>query len=492
MSEIGYDKKFEEYVEMIVNHPNYQGLFYDRNEDGKVNWVVTGKSDKGKIRQSWWDKKCIENKIPIQSGCYAKIARLIHPTGKHVCQCCGKEKSIYYEYPNKNTTKKINTILGTHINPESDEERVEHTIREIIEANCNSIEKAKLLAKTFNLPSPNSVEELITSIYKELVDKESKMFSPGVMSNSPDRFDGFHSYGLCCRTTKDTGRHPENMDTYTQDRRAYEDWSDGNYNLANRLMGEFRKQPPIQCPVCGNMAKMSADHIGPISLGFCHSTHFAPMCSSCNSSKNNRFSKTDVDTLIALENKGEQVISWHSKYIWDILKNNINNDAEAQKASSVMAKCHQNILNILAIIHKKTGNEFLMRYLHPEFSMMDYRFENFDLNNLSKVTVIETPIDSKNKRNNQERYVRIAFESLEDFIAKQNRKNYLLINENSQELNPIFSAIKDKNFDTADQELKELIKNISNKIYQLEYELKSYSFDSIDNFSSMVAEPSEK
>ena len=282
------------------------------------------------------------------------------------------------------------------------------------------------------------------------------------------------------------------MDTYTQDRRAYEDWSDGNYNLANRLMGEFRKQPPIQCPVCGNMAKMSADHIGPISLGFCHSTHFAPMCSSCNSSKNNRFSKTDVDTLIALENKGEQVISWHSKYIWDILKNNINNDAEAQKASSVMAKCHQNILNILAIIHKKTGNEFLMRYLHPEFSMMDYRFENFDLNNLSKVTVIETPIDSKNKRNNQERYVRIAFESLEDFIAKQNRKNYLLINENSQELNPIFSAIKDKNFDTADQELKELIKNISNKIYQFEYELKSYSFDSIDNFSSMVAEPSEK
>lgn len=103
--------------------------------------------------------------------------------------------------------------MGTHINPESDEERVEHTIREIIEANCNSIEKAKLLAKTFNLPSPNSVEELITSIYKELVDKESKMFSPGVMSNSPDRFDGFHSYGLCCRTTKDTGRHPENMDT---------------------------------------------------------------------------------------------------------------------------------------------------------------------------------------------------------------------------------------------------------------------------------------
>ncbi|WP_279167754.1 hypothetical protein [Muribaculum intestinale] len=26
-----------------------------------------------------------------------------------------------------------------------------------------------------------------------------------------------------------------------------------------------------------------------MSLGFCHNRNFAPMCSSCNSSKNNRF-----------------------------------------------------------------------------------------------------------------------------------------------------------------------------------------------------------
>lgn len=472
MSNIGYDENFENYIEMIVAHPNYEGLFYERNENGKINWVVTGKSENGRKRQSWWNKKCIDNNIPIQNGCYAKIARLIHPTGKHVCQCCGKEKSIFYEYPNKNTTKKINKILGTHINPESDEERVEHTIREIIEANCNSIEKAKLIAEAFGLPSPSSVEELIESIYKELVDKESKMFSPGVMSNSPDRFDGFHSYGLCCRTAKDTGRHQNNMDTYAQDRRAYEDWSDGNYNLANRIMGEFRKQPPMKCPKCGYIKRMSADHIGPISLGFCHSTHFAPICSSCNSSKNNRLSKSDIDKLIKLENNGEQVISWHSKYIWDMLKNKISNNKDAKKASSIMAKCHQNILNILAIIHKETGDEFLMRYLHPEYSMMDYRFENFDLNNLDGITIIETPIDNKNKRNNQERYIRIAFESLDDFLAKQNRKNYFLIDKSSDELSPIISAIREKDFNTADFELKKLIEKISKKIFLSETEQK--------------------
>ncbi len=468
MSEIGYDKNFNDYVEMMVSHKNYQGLYYDRNNEGHVNWVTTGKSEKGKKRQSWWDKKCKEYNIPIQNGCYAKVARLIHPTGKHVCQCCGKEQSIFYEYPSKNTAKKLNEILGTNISPNSDKERVKYTIKEIIEKKCDSMIKARKLANFFGVPTPSSTEELISLIYKHLVESESKFFSPGVMSNSPDRFDGFHSYGLCCRSSKDTGRYPNNMHTYTQDRRAYEDWSDGNYNLANRLMGEFRKQPPMQCPMCGNIAKMTADHIGPISLGFCHSTHFTPMCSSCNSSKNNRFTKKDVDELVALENKGEQVVSWHSKYIWNQLKSTISSDAEAQKASSIMAKCRQNILIILAIIHKKNGREFLMRYLHPEYSMVDYRFENFDLCHLDRMVVQEKPMDSKNKRKNKERYIRIAFDSLDEFLSKKNRKNYFLINESSQELNPIIEAINSNNFDKADKLLKSLIKTVATEIYSIE------------------------
>lgn len=282
------------------------------------------------------------------------------------------------------------------------------------------------------------------------------------------------------------------MKTYTQDRRAYEDWSDGDYNLANRLMGEFHKQPPMACPVCGNVDNMSADHIGPVSLGFCHSKHFTPMCKSCNSSKNNRFTKADVDTLIALEKKGSQVVSWHSKYIWDIVKHNISNDIEAKKASSIMAKCHQNILNILAIIHQKTGKTFLMRYLHTEYSMMDYRFENFDLKHLDRMTILATPLDSKNKRKNQERYIRIAFESLEDFLAKQNRKNYFLIGEDSSELKPILAAIKVKDYDMADKRLKSLIEEISKKIFLIENGLKTYTHEEFEGYTSMVAENSDK
>ena len=48
------------------------------------------------------------------------------------------------------------------------------------------------------------------------------LLSPGVMSNAPDRLDGFHSYNKCCRAKEDKGRSKENLNKYGEDRRAYE------------------------------------------------------------------------------------------------------------------------------------------------------------------------------------------------------------------------------------------------------------------------------
>ena len=36
---------FEEYIEKMVSHPNYRGLYYKKRDDGKVKKVVTGKSE---------------------------------------------------------------------------------------------------------------------------------------------------------------------------------------------------------------------------------------------------------------------------------------------------------------------------------------------------------------------------------------------------------------------------------------------------------------
>ena len=247
------------------------------------------------------------------------------------------------------------------------------------------------------------------------------------------------------------------MKTYSQDRRAYEDWSDGNYRLANRLMGEFNKGNTLyNCPRCGQLEKMTADHIGPISLGFCHTKYFAPLCKKCNSSKNNRFTKEDVDELLRLEGNGEQVISWHTKPIWDLLKNKINDDDDAKRASSLMAEFHQNVICALAIIHQKSGTAFLERYLHPEFSLKDYRFINFHPLHLDRLEILESDVDSKNSRSNQERYKRIAFESLEEFFQKDNRRHELYFTEDTKEINIIAELANKKLYHMADARLKDL------------------------------------
>lgn len=271
---------------------------------------------------------------------------------KHVCQICGKALSIYYEYPTKQTLSRINQKLGTKL------KQTDYTIKEIIEQFCKNTNDLQNIAHIFKVKSFTDTADLIRQIYDTHVAKCSGKLSPGAMSNCPDRFDGYHSDGLCCRQFTDKGRHTDNMKTYVQDRRAYEEWSDGNYNLANRLMGEYQKAPKCTCPVCGETAKMTADHIGPISLGFCHSTNFAPKCKACNSAKNNRLSLSDVRKLLTLEADGNQVVSWHSQYIWDKYKKAITSDEDARKLSSLMLKCHQNVLKLFSLIYKKEGKNF--------------------------------------------------------------------------------------------------------------------------------------
>ena len=61
------------------------------------------------------------------------------------------------------------------------------------------------------------VQELVQCLIEESRSGLIKVLGPGAMSNFPDRFDGFHSYNRCCRSTEDTGRSVENLKSYTKD-----------------------------------------------------------------------------------------------------------------------------------------------------------------------------------------------------------------------------------------------------------------------------------
>ena len=61
-----------------------------------------------------------------------------------------------------------------------------------------------------------------------------------------------------------------------------------------------------------NKHGLSADHVGPISLGFSNRPSFNPMSARDNSAKGNRLTFKDFNQLIKEEKNGEKVVSWHS------------------------------------------------------------------------------------------------------------------------------------------------------------------------------------
>jgi len=424
-----WHENFVQYTEMIVAHNNYKGLYYDRGNDGRVKRVVTGKSDKGQQRRQWWDNQCGKTGIPIEAGCYAKIAVALHPTKKHICQICGKALSIEYVYPTKNTLKTLYEKLNANIEPFS------LTVFEIVEKYGTSPAAIENIKAAFKIENSGTTKaNLGDYIFKNCQTR----LSPGVMSNSPDRFDGFHSDGNCCRGMSDKGRHKDNLQRYSQDRRVYENWADGNWKMADRLMAEFAKHG------------LSADHIGPISLGFCHRAKFQPMTKSENSAKNNRMSFADIQTLLADEANSEQVISWHSKYLWDKLKNNVNSDIEAVKLSSLMRNNLHQILLVFSIISENGYNEFLTELLNPKYSFFDYKFKGFNSKTGEYKGVEEKELTGKNQQNNVDRYVRIAFESLENYKEKDNRKQYAWDNaEIDNSINIVLQYLAKGNKETA-------------------------------------------
>jgi Alw26I/Eco31I/Esp3I family type II restriction endonuclease len=476
------NEKFIAYMEFIVNHPNYKGLYYERKKSGEIKWVVTKNSEEGKKRSKWWEEKAIELGIKIEKGFYAKVARKIHPTKKHVCQICGSELSINYVYPSKNLLKKINRIFNkNYLHP-----YIEKDIYGLIDENPITNKWIEI----FNIENKfSNIEDLKSYIKENFEEKQNKILSPGVMSNAPDRFDGFHSDNLCCRSKSDKGRHISNMKGYTRDRRAFENWAEGNFRLANKIMGEFRKfKEKLICPKCGKKDYLTADHIGPISLGFTHRPKFNPLCNSCNSAKNNKMSYEDVQILIRDEKKGEKVISWHSKFIWDKIKYKITCDKEAEIASEIMRKNMHYILYILSVIYtdnnidENVKKDFLQFYLNYCYCFFDYKIKNFhpfSLNEMiitinkeefernNKFIILKSPSQKDTNERCKENYIRVSFESLKEYLKKSNRRHdlELLDNEENKKLfKKMKNNIKNRKFVHAREKLNKLLENISESL----------------------------
>lgn len=301
-----YHYKFIKYMKKIIAHKNYEGLPIKVSGDNNISWVCIDDDTKNK-RIQWLRKKA--NSLGFNNNYeYADIMREIHPTKKHVCQICGSEMHIYYYYPSINLLKSINEKFSVNfdrnvkildifeiwdylINLNIDENIIKDFFISKFELNSHYISKSK--------------NDIINECEKQARTKRKKLLSPGVMSNFPDRFDGFHSYNICCRQKQDKGRAKSNLDSYSKDRRAYEYWNDGNTCAANKFMkSSFFKG-------------FTADHIGPISLGFVHDPHYLrKMTQKENISKRDKLVFDDILIIMNIENKTNiNAMSWYSLLI---------------------------------------------------------------------------------------------------------------------------------------------------------------------------------
>ena len=406
--------KFIEYMNMIVNHSNYYGLPIERKADGTLSWIATAKSQIGQARIAWALQKATELGLELKAGVYADVMLMIHPTKWKVCQICGREMSLYYHYPNANFLKSLNESFHCNF---TECDHISNIWDYLINNGIGYENIAQFLIQkgSLNIDICNSSKEaIITELEIACRKGNKKCLGPGAMSNFPDRYDGFHTYNRCCRAYQDKGRSRENLKSYTKDRRAYEYWSDGNIHAANQFMGS------------NYFKDISADHVGPISLGFVHDPRYLqPMLGGDNSAKRDRLQIVDIEHIIEIERKtGIYPMSWQSKLIWEYIKQNYKLNPEY--VSTIYKNAlKQNMANYMFILKTilvecpNNGKMFLeQNFLKPNFKCFekDYSF------NANGYIIHEEPRHYTGRNANEiERYCRIAFDSVFEYSKKNNR-----------------------------------------------------------------------
>ena len=449
--------RFINYMKMIATSPRYRGLPITQKEDGSYNWIATAKSDIGQRRIAWCIEKAKELNIPIQPGVYADVMLEIHPTKWKPCQICGREMSLYYHYPNANFLKSLNETFN------SDFTMCDHISDiwdELISQGVSSTKIASFLIKkgSLTLKATSPKEEIIRELEYACRKGNKKCLGPGAMSNFPDRYDGFHTYNRCCRSTQDKGRSKMNLKSYTKDRRAYEYWSDGNIHAANQFMGS------------AYFEGTSADHIGPISLGFVHDPRYLQkMSSSDNSSKRDRLLIEDVDKIIQTYTRtGIYPMSWQSQLLWEFIKEHYHTSPE-KVSTTYRDALKQNMADFMFILWTilnncgNNGEEFLIEaFLAPHYHFFEY---SYTFNELGEI-VSQTP-RHYTERNADEliRYNRIAINSVYDYNEKENRHiTSDLTRAESLDLAKICKKIGHSETDSIKNEIVELVETIERRL----------------------------
>ena len=429
-----WDRSFVAYMVEIVTHPAYEGMPDAISADGKIQWEAPSNRQSGRYqhthhhRRNWWFDKAISIGIsPANDKWISKVAKKIHPTGMKPCKRCGRVMRIAYVYPNSRMKLRLFKAFGEGF--EFDElEPITDLIQRVSDQyGVSSLSSFKDILSAKNDATPPddlaSVDAWCSWLEEHYIPSEPSLLSPGAMSNAPDRFDGFHSFNLRCRKKAERGRHDTNMRFYTTDRRVFEYWSDGDWIAADRMMGLISARMHKEPCADGGDGPPSADHIGPLSLGFAHRPHFRLLSRSANSAKNNRMTLEDVEDLMKMELSGEEVASWYAKPLWDLRKRDVSTGGLALRLSKVLRDNQRAAMHMLVEVFRNGHLTFLASLLDLERANYKVDFENLRVEEFIPVydAVKHTPRQTKYAAEQKARRLRIGFEALRTYGEKENR-----------------------------------------------------------------------
>lgn len=452
---------FSKYKEFIASHPAYSGMPDLRYPDGRIQWETPSNRKSGEFKDShdkrlqWWKNKATEIGISTTEDKWiSKVAKRIHPTGIRPCPVCGKELEIRYAYLSKRFIKRVHLL--DFYNNDIEMTEITHILdfvtEFITEYKNHAIHTLPILLsckEAPDIPKLSTLSEWLEWIDQKYIPLEPSMLGPGSMSNAPDRLDGFH-YNRCCRKKTDKGRSDANLASYSKDRRAFENWSDGNWITANMLMGYIKSNPALRQEPCANFGDAhehplpcDADHIGPISLGFCHRPEFQLLCSPCNSAKNNRLYFSDVQHLIAVESTGETVTTWYATPVWNLCKNKVTNTETALRLSKIMRDNRNIALMLLSKFMTSGECLFLLSLLNLQYADYQYQIIPDSQEIYNHIVTVDFTYETSSLRYvtiQKRRKIRIAFESLSDYATKDNRNGFIY---NSPTIEQLKSTIFD-------------------------------------------------
>lgn len=435
--------EFLKYQDEIANSPVYAGMPDLRFDDGSIQWEAPSNRSGGQFRDShdrrsqWWRDKAESIGINTNGNQWiSKTAKTIHPTKVKPCKRCGRYLDIRYCYFSSILIHRVELLPFFRGDIEINYlTNIFDFVPQFIELYGDSaLRILPALLSCKQVPDPpilRTAEEWQSWIENIYIVAEPSLLSPGAMSNAPDRLDGFHSFNRCCRSTADKGRTKANLALYSTDRRAFEHWVDGNWVAANMLMGLINSNPHLKVEHCLNgdgeehPRPCSADHIGPISLGFAHRPEFQLLCKPCNSSKNNRMYYSDVVNLRRAEGSGEVVTSWYMTDLWQRLNGNVTDTDTALRLYRVLRDNRHNAMMILAGYRNARHYLFLYTFLDLQYADYNYEITGFGVkNHIVAAEFKMTPSQLLYVKEQKARRVRVAFGSLAEYSLKENRNGF--------------------------------------------------------------------